>query len=478
MNLDEEFITVEEEDSSKRAPIDAVVLEMLPHAGVVHIDDDGEGKQVLTHVTTLSRLTLPEDGSPWTLTFDEAGFAAVASPRSGKVMLVEDVFHRNVYVAKENETFVLDVPQVKRTTEMHENTPWSLRHRMRLYTTRCVRLDMAGGFGEFECFHLPWPRHGCHLFWGLSTFYKPLGLSCYQGIACKWVWETRHSFHHILMSAGIDGMDYIMRSFHNLTPEEAHKTENQFLPAHSANTLALLVLLAYWSRAVPRHGGFRDKDARHNAGRIFRGFVVGCCREPWEITLVLCREWRFRWPRPEIPGERVKLAVGTDGNVDLRPWRDAVEGVEGSDASFSGPVARHTWLAICEHVGASGFAPLHELFTQPELQGWNFSFFLHQLFYRLAVRVEYTVLKSERVKSLDWPLRSTTKSCDDGWAKHEVDNLIVRHKLAGKRASPAASVRHFGLASDKAVCRGTGLNNSIIVLPNNKSWELLPQVDL
>ena len=66
---------------------------LCSHKGVVFLDDDEQGKQVLTHIKTLSRVQCPLIGGPWSLHFsvedDQLG-CLVGSEHPPQTLVLED----------------------------------------------------------------------------------------------------------------------------------------------------------------------------------------------------------------------------------------------------------------------------------------------------------------------------------------------------------------------------------------------------
>ena len=168
---------------------------LAKHKGNVFLDVDEEGKQVLTHIKTLSRMYCPAEGGPWTLHFgaddDELG-CLVGSQCPPKTVCLEDYLHRQLYTTNDGVEYVV----VKQQGAVVGK--WSLHDKLRDHSpiTAEVQFD---GTKELQLFLLAWPRDGCRMFWGLNTLHKAMNLHVEVGKPAKWAYSLTRGNHISLL---------------------------------------------------------------------------------------------------------------------------------------------------------------------------------------------------------------------------------------------------------------------------------------
>ena len=448
------------------APRHDLALSLLPHRGCVFLDQTPEG-QVVTHTLCLRRQTLPVEGGPYELEFDDDGFAAAVGTGEDDFLLMEEWLSRQAYRSDSGETYI-----VEQTTEIGRSRPWSLSQMQRDFTSFSAKLQASGAEYEFTLFKLAWPRCGSRMLWSCHEFYKHIGLQSYKGQASKWVYESLEAWTGLLREAGLK--DTFVRGCANLSPAEALASTEHFLPTTGMTSAAVLVLLCRWCAASVMKGGLRQAPARKQAQRLLTGLVQGACALPWEMEVQLMYDWRVTWPRPAMHGEaQMRLKCCRGGRLEVADWRAAYN--RGLNFDLVGHNTKVAWYELfAEKVTSDGFVDIEDLLIAPRMVSHpKYGSFWNQLVWHLAQRLEVVLEKSRGKDNCEWPLCAAGLSVDDGWSARSVDKTCSGLVSASKKV--ASGHRCIGVACDKVAARGLDLQNAFMVLPSNIAFEMVPQ---
>lgn len=153
-------------------------LVLVPHTGIVYLDWHA-GKQVLTHTGCLRRQVVGGEG-PWSIVFDEEGYAALVSDADEDVIVVEVFLSRSLYRAAGGELFMESPDEGGAGTRLE-----SLTQKMREYTRESAFVAASSVGEQVEVYYLAWPRGGCHWTWKAADFYNFLSMQSYKGEKSK-----------------------------------------------------------------------------------------------------------------------------------------------------------------------------------------------------------------------------------------------------------------------------------------------------
>ena len=187
------------------------------------------------------------------------------------------------------------------------------------------------------------------------------------------------------------------------------------------------------------------------------------------------RQWESRWPRPSTKSAYAStLAISAAATVDVRSWSRLHD--EGEAKSDSEVLLCGWYKDIQDIVSDEKLVGLADMFLHHSIMHtsegkplWS------QLARHIATRAELQILRTKGASPSHWILQGRLVEESGSWSAREVDQCCLQFVAASREATTGH--RHAGLAVDKYLGRGVGIQNGLMVLPNNVGFEFVPQVD-
>lgn len=244
------------------------------------------------------------------------------------------------------------------------------------------------------------------------------------------------------------------------------------LPFVSFSSWVFLEMLARWSKAGPRLGGF-DKDLHKRSARLllealFKLLLLLLSCGDLNITVELVEGWVVRWPRPPHEQQPVILYVTSTG-VDLKGFRQQV--------AQAAPLRRGWWRT----------ADFHALCKDDKVTPADF-------WAQVVLSSKLKTLHAQLLWHLGWALQKVVRGSFSKGGPVEVTKTDIAdiigdqhkmdtHLLSYLQCSKASAKRHlyFTAATDKSAVAGLGggVQSTIFVLPaTNLAILAPPQVSL
>lgn len=446
---------------------DEVELSMVRHEGLVFLDARGTGQNnSLVHTTTLELRALPP--GDWFLIFDDGVGAVCNSLGNGEHLLLEDYMHRQLFATDDGELIVTD-----RAKEPPHNR-FNLTHRLRSFESLEATIFAGPTLArhKINLYLMSWPRQSMRFYWSLNNLYRHCVMTCYQGVASKWVHESRGAWTRAWIARGFSE-DHLVRTS-QVTSSEVDASK-AFLPHSAVSSFGIVSLLSRFSGSTTQQGGLRSETSRRAASCLLEGLIQSCRNaRPASFTMRLLDRWAPAWPLSEPPAVAVHLVLTETGQLtldELKPW---------CMADGSGGRLCQSW---CRRLGLlSGGAskpwslPLVKVLL---LCAGNkhLESFENQLQWAVASWMDLccmTVLRHGPPTALALSIRTEDLS-EVIKDRSRLDRLLVSHVAAGKEATRGTHFLH--ITSDKANVGGIQLSSSFIVLGmSNQCIMCCPQV--
>lgn len=285
-------------------PPTQAVADLLPLKGFLLLSRPHDSDcAFVIHSLTLEKSPLPP--GQWSLQWDEEGFAALIdeSGNDREPLLAEDILRRRLFRTLDGELVVSELSQGE-----HSRRQWSLSTR--LQESESIQVSFpVGPLREdihIQAVYLRWPRSGMHHWWSMKCVYGLLKLTCFKGVASKWVYESAKGwkgwFAQLLGSEAMHFMPSRLSAMGGSTSECLVPMPCLDWPA--ASTLGLILLLCRWSGCAPRSGGLRDREAAFAARALLEGLVAACCSvKPFFIDIRALLV--FPWGNLGLVGQRI-----------------------------------------------------------------------------------------------------------------------------------------------------------------------------
>lgn len=220
----------------------------------------------------------------------------------------------------------------------------------------------------------------------------------------------------------------------------------------------------------------RDVASRSKAEECLDVLVGIAKMKKFTFPMEFNQTWESQWPRPHVPGgARLDLSVD-EGMVDVEGWQRSVSQALGHGAAGDDFVKHRWWELIKGHVKDSkvdvgALIVCTDLMLQDVAQGMH-----AQLVWHLGKHIDCVLIEfvgADPAEPPPGPLRSSSQR-EEGWGAREVDKTCAVHIHRSRLASMGH--QNFGIALDKVNARGQDMQNAFCVLPDNKAFELVPQV--
>lgn len=179
---------------------------------------------MLTHTVCLRRQAVGGT-RPWSLVFDDDGYAAMTNDDDDEdnIVLVEVFLARSLYRSTSGELFMQTQHDEAGGPHME-----SLTQTMRDFSKDTALVTIGSASLSCEVYNLTWPRGGFHLMWAAAECYDRLCMTPYKGERSRWVCHTGQKWQEVL--GEFPDSSHMLKSIACVTTEQALTGEDVFLP--------------------------------------------------------------------------------------------------------------------------------------------------------------------------------------------------------------------------------------------------------
>ena len=444
-------------------------LQRSPLAGTVEVRRCKHTQRwVLVHLGTQQVVQLPELPDPeqdYVLDEDNDGdvwiFRVEPSPQP---VMVDTYFDHHLLIDPHS------LEQFVRTPKglVSQHAFFRLHH---LFSME-VKIPPGGATTDFQIAVFNAKRDGVQVRVSMHDLYKGLALEPLYESSCQ-AW-TKSIMARLEMLFSANGMaTHILRAQQQGQNLMQHYDWRRNLTFPSFSLTGLIFMLGRWGHGGV-HGSLQMQSSKMAAAQLLEGIMnIAHHHGPFDLKLFADGDFKLQDPLPNDANNPVTLPWLEI--VDLRP---VLAQFEARPAGFIQGYITGWFNAVS--LGYNGLVPAHDLFAglaQSASSEKGLMPLYLQVCHGIADRVQtiISLVISHQVKTPFFKL--TDLDNDSGKTKDQRSDLLTQYVDAHRTVMAVPEADLFvSLTTDKSRVKGMGVQNTAIVLPDNKAWWTPPQV--